>query len=51
MKWVEFVKAYRQRHGISYKDALKCVECKTQYHAQKGEQKAIEVGNEEFKEH
>jgi len=50
MKWVEFVKSYCNRHGISYKEALKNAECKEQYHAQKGEQKAVEKGNKHFKE-
>jgi hypothetical protein len=51
MKWVEFVKSYCSRHGISYKEALKNADCKEQYHKQKGEQKAVEKGNKQFKEH
>ena len=49
MKWVEFVKSYCSRHGISYKEALKNVECKEQYHKQKGEEKEVETGNKIFK--
>jgi len=49
MKWVEFVKSYCSRHGISYKEGLKNAECKEQYHKQKGEQKEVETGNKIFK--
>ena len=48
MNWVEFVRAYANRKGISYKDALKDSECKETYHKQKGEQKEVEKGNKEF---
>jgi hypothetical protein len=48
MKWVEHVRAYANRKGISYKDALKDSECKETYHKQKGEQKEVEKGNKEF---
>ena len=48
MKWVEHVRAYANRKGISYKDALKDTECKETYHKQKGEQKEVEKGNKEF---
>ena len=48
MNWVEHVRAYANRKGISYKDALKDTECKETYHKQKGEQKEVEKGNKEF---
>ena len=48
MNWVEHVRAYANRKGISYKDALKDNECKETYHKQKGEQKEVEKGNKEF---
>ena len=48
MNWVEHVRAYANRKGISYKEALKCTECKETYHKQKGEQKEVEKGNKEF---
>jgi len=48
MNWVSFVKDYATRKGISYKEALKCTECKETYHKQKGEQKEVDKGNKEF---
>ena len=48
MKWVDYVRAYAQRKGISYKDALRDSECKETYHKQKGEQKEVDNGNKEF---
>ena len=48
MKWTDHVKEYATRKGISYKDALKCTECKETYHKQKGEEKEVEQGNKEL---
>ncbi len=48
MKWTDHVKEYATRKGISYKEALKCTECKETYHKQKGEQKEVDKGNKEF---
>ncbi len=46
MNWVEFVRAYANRKGISYKDALKDTECKETYHKQKTEKPpTVEQGN------
>ena len=35
MKWVDHVKAYASNKGMSYREALKCTECKETYHKQK----------------
>jgi len=51
MKWVEHVKEFATRKGITYRQALKENECKETYHKQKGEQKEIDKGNKKFKEH
>ena len=48
MKWTDHVKEYSTRKGISYKEALKCTECKETYHKQKEEHKEVEKGNKEF---
>ena len=46
MKWTEHVKEYATRKGISYKEALKCTECKETYHKQKTEKPpTVEQGN------
>ena len=49
MKWVDHVQAYASNKGISYKEALKCTECKETYHKQKTEKPpTVEQGNKEL---
>jgi len=40
-KWIEHVKAYSKKHGMSYMDALKAPACKSEYKkgSEKGEKK------------
>jgi hypothetical protein len=35
-KWIEFVKEFAKKKGMSYKNALKDPECKKEYHEVKG---------------
>jgi len=36
-KWIEFVKEFASKKGMSYKNALKDPECKKEYHSSKSE--------------
>jgi hypothetical protein len=40
-KWIEFVKEFASKKGMSYKNALKDPECKKEYHSSKTEGGAL----------
>jgi hypothetical protein len=48
--WINHVKAYSAKHGLSYKDSLKDPQCKEQYTHIKTGEKQVEQGNKEFKQ-
>ena len=47
--WINHVKEYATRKGITYNTALKDSECKSTYHAKKTESKAVDTGNKIFR--
>jgi hypothetical protein len=48
--WINHVKSYSAKHGISYKDSLKDPQCKEEYSKIKSGEKQVEQGNKEFKQ-
>jgi len=44
-KWIEYVKAYSKKHGMSYTDCLKDPKCKEAYKkgSEKGEKKMMKM--------
>ena len=48
--WINHVKSYSAKHGISYKNSLKDPQCKEEYSRIKSGEKQVEQGNKEFKQ-
>ena len=48
--WINHVREYATRKGITYNLALKDPECKSTYHAKKAESKAVDTGNKIFRQ-
>ena len=47
--WINHVKEYATRKGMTYNAALKDSDCKSTYHAKKTESKAVDTGNKIFR--
>ena len=47
--WINHVKEYATRKGITYNTSLKDQECKSTYHAKKTESKSVDTGNKIFR--
>ena len=47
--WINHVKEYATRKGMTYNASLKDPECKSTYHAKKTESKAVDTGNKIFR--
>jgi len=48
--WINHVKSFATKHGLTYKNALKDPQCKEEYHKIKTGEKEVETGNKEFKQ-
>ena len=47
--WINHVKEYATRKGMTYNASLKDPDCKSTYHAKKTESKAVDTGNKVFR--